>query len=225
MLDLAAIAGDDDAFSMVVSSVRRVPAGDVIGMLDAIPSRQSLRSVGKIYSGVVLKSARPITGFVADSRNQRIETLTVSGDQLSTSSMATIPDADAVLGPLCMDSDGANLYVADLNLGNLWKVPTRGGKPSLFATGLRDVRALAANDHWVFAADGDSRRILQFAQGLPQNAPRQTAASARSLQPAELRSPSAVTTMGSGQIAVGDPVASAVFVVNIQDEKIAGTIR
>jgi hypothetical protein len=225
VLDLAAITGNGSAYTVLVSSVRRSSTGDVVGMLDVVPSRQALRSTGTIYSGVVLKTGSQLAGFAANSRGQRIETLSVSGQQILTSTMATIPEVNAMLGALAMDPSGADLYVADLNFGNLWRVPTAGGKPSLFATGLRDIRALAADSRWVFVADGDGRRILQFAQNAPPKASRQTAASAKSLQLAEFKSPSAVTVITEGQIAVGDPVAGAVFLVNVSDGRVVSTIH
>jgi hypothetical protein len=222
-VDLAGTGNDVGTYTILVSSVHRDPSGDVIGGLDVFPSggspHKSVRTSGTIYTGVALKPGSSTAGFVANSRNREISALTFTEKDINIRYLAGIPDRDAILGPMAVDASGARLYVADLTGGNIWSVPTDHGQPTLFATDLRDLRALAADDTWVFVADGDGRRIIQFAQRLQPKSPRQTASSAQRFSPRglDLKTPSGVAFVGPNRIAVSDSAAGALWLINISN--------
>jgi hypothetical protein len=225
-VDMAGAGGAQGRYVILVSSLRRnLGSGDVMGALDAIPSGASLRTPGMIYSGVALMPGSSTAGFAADARRRDVFTLTLSDKAITAKQLTSVRDPEAILGSLAVDASGQRLYIADQAGGKIWSVATRGGEPALFATGLRDLRAIAADDRWVFAADGDGRRIVQFAQRPPPAAPRQSVASARSLSLAEFKAPSAVAISGPGEIAVGDPAAGAVWLITTSDGKVVRTIR
>ncbi|MGH9201723.1 MAG: hypothetical protein ACRD2A_10875, partial [Vicinamibacterales bacterium] len=113
----------------------------------------------------------------------------------------------------------------DLNNGAIWTVPVTGGDATSFATGLRDLRALAADDAWVFAADGDGRRVLQFPQRPPAGTSVQRASAARRVPLRDLKAPAAVAIIGRGEIAVGDALLGEVRLVGFTTGSVTRVIR
>jgi DNA-binding beta-propeller fold protein YncE len=222
-IDMAGV-GSAGSYSILISSVMRKGTGDVVGALDVRPSGQSLRTIGAVYSGVALSAAQPSMGFVANSRSREILSARIDAKGITLKTIARVPEANAVLGPLALDAAAQRIYVADLTRGAIWVVPAAGGTPALFATGLRDVRALAADGDWVFAADGDGQRVLQFTQRPPQATPAQKSTSARRVPLGGLQVPSAVAITGAGEIAVGDSRLGEVRIISLAGGRVVRRI-
>lgn len=219
-IDMAGIGTTGDAFTIVVSSVMRKSYGDVIGSLDVQPSAQQLQRTGTIFSGIALSPRQPSIAYVASSQSREIFLLTMNAKPMTLANIARVPDRTAILGPLAVDAIGQRLYVADLNGGAIWSVPVAGGQAKLFATGLRDIRALAADTVSVFVADGDGHRVVQFPQAPTPPNVAQKVGSARRVPLDSLKTPSAVAIAGASQIAVGDSSLGQVRVIDVATGKV-----
>lgn len=82
--------------------------------------------------------------------------------------IAQLP-ANAFPNDMALDDQSGDLYIADSLLGVVWKVPTRGGAPLIWATGSAlektsffGANGIAVHDHAVWVSNTDQNTIVEI---------------------------------------------------------------
>jgi hypothetical protein len=217
-------------YALLISGWRAGGPTTAIGALNWMPGDHTLTSLGRLYSGVALfpaaESGEPV-GYVSDGTSREIQRITLSQGRLVAKFVATIPDTLALPGAIAVDPSGTLLYVIDMIGGRIWQSPTTGGTPVVFATDLREPRAIAVDKDSVFVADAETKSVYALPRGPITGAAQQprTPARARVIAPPEFERPVGLSIAEAGHIWVGDASARSVFLITLSDGQVKQAIR
>lgn len=198
--------------------------GNRIGRLLFVPGGTPYARTGIAMYGIVPVGGRT-TGFFTDGLGAEIRSYEVSS-VLEVKYFASVPSSGAVLGPIAADPVGNELYVADVIQGDVWRIATRGGRPTQFGKALRDPRAIVVDDRMVYVAEGRNRRIVRMPRaGTTGSRAQQESADPGPIAAPEFKQPTGLALAGANQLWVGDLSAKAIFLVSTESGRIVRTIR
>jgi sugar lactone lactonase YvrE len=147
--------------------VARVTRGGQVDVLGQLPASGSCPVIGF-----------PVSAGIARAGNGTIYAIDCTGnadtgvwrlrDGSAPVQIAQLP-ANSFPNDMALDGQTGDLYITDSLLGVVWKVPTRGGGPSVWATGPALQRSsffgangIAVHDHAVWVSNSDQGTIVKI---------------------------------------------------------------
>lgn len=147
--------------------VARVTRGGHIDILGQLPTSGNCPVVGFPVSAGIARAGDGAIYVIdctgnADTGVWRIQ------DGSAPVQIAQLP-ASSFPNDIAMDNQTGDLYIADSLLGLIWKVPTRGGSSSVWATGpalqktsFFGANGIAVHDHAVWVSNADQGTIVRI---------------------------------------------------------------
>src|SRR6266568_5609445 len=144
--------------------VARVTRGGHIDVLGQLPASGSCPVIGFPVSAGIARAGNG-TIYVIDCTGNADTGVWRLRDGSAPVQIAQLP-TNSFPNDMALDGQTGDLYITDSLLGVVWKVPTRGGGPSVWATGPALQRSsffgangIAVHDHAVWVSNSDQGTI------------------------------------------------------------------
>jgi len=148
--------------------VARVTRGGHVDVLGQLPTTGNCPVIGFPVSAGIARAGDGAI-YVIDCTGNADTGVWRLLDGSAPAQIAQLP-ANSFPNDMALDNQAGDLYIADSLLGVVWKVPTRGGNPSAWATGpaLRrtsffGANGIAVHDHAVWVSNTDQGTIAEIA--------------------------------------------------------------
>ncbi len=147
--------------------VARVTRGGQVDVLGQLPASGSCPVIGFPVSAGIARAGNG-TIYVIDCTGNADTGVWRLRDGSAPVQIAALP-ANSFPNDMALDGRTGDLYITDSLLGVVWKVPTRGGGPSVWATGPALQRSsffgangIAVHDHAVWVSNSDQGTIVKI---------------------------------------------------------------
>jgi sugar lactone lactonase YvrE len=147
--------------------VARVTRGGQVDVLGQLPASGSCPVIGFPVSAGIARAGNG-TIYVIDCTGNADTGVWRLRDGSAPVQIAQLP-ANSFPNDMALDGQTGDLYITDSLLGVVWKVPTRGGGPSVWATGPALQRSsffgangIAVHDHAVWVSNSDQGTIVKI---------------------------------------------------------------
>ena len=147
--------------------VARVTRGGHIDVLGQLPASGSCPVIGFPVSAGIARAGNG-TIYVIDCTGNADTGVWRLRDGSAPVQIAQLP-TNSFPNDMALDGQTGDLYITDSLLGVVWKVPTRGGGPSVWATGPALQRSsffgangIAVHDHAVWVSNSDQGTIVKI---------------------------------------------------------------
>ena len=147
--------------------VARVTRGGQVDVLGQLPASGSCPLIGFPVSAGIARAGDG-TIYVIDCTGNADTGVWRLRDGSAPVQIAALP-ANSFPNDMALDGRTGDLYITDSLLGVVWKVPTRGGGPSVWATGpalqrtsFFGANGIAVHDHAVWVSNSDQGTIVKI---------------------------------------------------------------
>jgi len=147
--------------------VARVTRGGQVDVLGQLPASGSCPVIGFPVSAGIARAGNG-TIYVIDCTGNADTGVWRLRDGSAPVQIAQLP-TNSFPNDMALDGQTGDLYITDSLLGVVWKVPTRGGGPSVWATGPALQRSsffgangIAVHDHAVWVSNSDQGTIVKI---------------------------------------------------------------
>jgi len=147
--------------------VARVTRGGHVDVLGQLPASGNCPVIGFPVSAGIARAADGAL-YVIDCTGNADTGVWRIMDGSAPVQIAQLP-ANSFPNDMAIDFRAGDLYIADSLLGVVWKVPTRGGSPSVWASGptlqkssFFGANGIAVHDHAVWVSNSDQGTIVEI---------------------------------------------------------------